>query len=259
MPTEAQAVSFYRAALAAARHIDRDSDHRVFSADADAAFRAYGGDLPTAVRCDLVLRNFAMLYPAAFAPGPVFDLAGWHEDDPWGADFGPFEARVAGDAFAGATSAERAIDALDAGLAAWGAGGEGRAEVPAIAARVSPGVSLVVAGARAVAAIARVFVGGERLSWRAQVVVVSAAPEARHAAGIACALLGERGVPPFVEMDRRGDEAIDAWAAREAKRLGAGRAQLLVISPDAAPGEIECARAIAARLGAAETIEISGS
>ena len=36
---------------------------------------------------DLVLRDLAMLYPAAFAPDPVFDLPGWYDDEPWGYGF----------------------------------------------------------------------------------------------------------------------------------------------------------------------------
>ena len=48
--TQDQALSFYRAALSTARLIDRDNDHGVLDADADAAWRAYGSDLPAAVR-----------------------------------------------------------------------------------------------------------------------------------------------------------------------------------------------------------------
>ncbi|WP_437580744.1 hypothetical protein [Sorangium sp. So ce887] len=44
-PTQDQALCFYRAALSTARLIDRENEHRVLDTDADAAWRAYGGDL----------------------------------------------------------------------------------------------------------------------------------------------------------------------------------------------------------------------
>ncbi|WP_437650496.1 hypothetical protein [Sorangium sp. So ce362] len=99
-PTQDQALCFYRAALSTARLIDRENEHWVLDTDADAAWRAYGGDLPPVVRCDLVLRNLAMLYPAAFAPGPVFSLSGWYDDDPWGVGFERPPARMVEGLFA---------------------------------------------------------------------------------------------------------------------------------------------------------------
>ena len=243
MTSTAPAESFYRAALAAARRIDHDSDHRVLDADADAAWRAYGADMPDVVRCDLVLRNLAMLHPAAFAPGPVFGLPGWHEDDPWGAGFVAPPAAVIEGLFADRAAAASAAEALDEALDAWGLGGGDDAD---LAARISTTTHLIVAGPRAAAAVARAFVRGERLSWRTQVVVVSEGPSARHIAGITCALLGERGVPPFVEPSQEPGDTTATWAARERERLGAPRAQLCVLSSDATRAESEAARALGA-------------
>jgi hypothetical protein len=45
-------------------------------------------------RCNIVLRNFAMLYPAAFAPGLVFGLSGWYDDEPSGTGFERPDAKV---------------------------------------------------------------------------------------------------------------------------------------------------------------------
>lgn len=78
-------IAFYKSALAAAAFLDSESpDQHLLDEEGDSAWRNYGDDLPLVIRIDTVLRNLAILYPAAFAPGPVFDLPGWYDDDPWG-------------------------------------------------------------------------------------------------------------------------------------------------------------------------------
>jgi hypothetical protein len=257
-PTRDQAISFYRAALSTARLIDRDNDHRVLDADADAAWRAYGSDLPAAVRCDLVLRNFAMLYPAAFAPGPVFSLSGWYDDDPWGAGFERPPAPVVEGLFALRTAPATPADALDQALTAWGLAA-GEPPDPRLSESFSPSTNVIVAGARALAEVARAFLRGERLSARTQLIVVSDRPESRHILGLACALLREHGVPHLIDRRRDADEPIARWADREKQRLGAVRARFLVVSPDADADEIASARALAAALGADETLSLADS
>lgn len=227
---------------------------RALDADADAAWRAYGSELPTAVRCDLVLRNLAMLYPAAFAPGPVLDLPGWHEDDPWGSGFERPAAAVVEGLFAARAVPASAAAALEQALAAWGlpaSGGEA-----ALAEKLSPSTNLVVAGGRAASAVARAFLGGERLSPRAQIVLVGEGPGERQAIGVACALLADKGVPLFASPARAGDEAWRAWALREKQRLGVAQARLRVTSSDASAGALAAADALAEALGAADAIEI---
>ena len=254
--TEDQALRFYRAALVTARSVDESSEPRTLDADADAAWRAYGADLPVAVRCDLVLRNFAILYPAAFAPGPVFGLPGWHEDDPWGTRFERPAPKVMESLFAMRAPPATASDALEQALAAWGIAGPAPAPSRLVE-RLSSSTHLVVTGARAAAEVARAFVGGERLSVRAQVFLVSGKPEARHALGIACALLREQGAPSFASPAREPEETWAAWADREKRRLGAAQARLLVTSRDAGADELDAARALAAALGAEDAIEIA--
>lgn len=257
--TEDQALRFYRAALVTARRADQGSETRTLDADADAAWRAYGADLPVAVRCDLVLRNLAILYPAAFAPGPVFGLPGWHEDDPWGTRFErPAPAVIAG-LFASRAVPASDADVLEQALVAWGLAVVGSAPAVAsqLAGRLSPATNLIVAGARAAAEVARAFVSDERLSVRAQVVLVSDRPEARHALGIACALLREQRVPSFASPAREAGETWEAWADREKRRLGLAQARLLVTSSDAGEDDLSAARALAAALGAGDAIEIA--
>lgn len=256
-------MSFYRAALSAARFLDRDNDARVLDPDADAAWKAYGDDLQPVIRCDLVLRNFAMLYPAAFAPGPVFRLSGWYDDDPWGTGFERPPAKEVEAYFAQRpTPSANAAAALELALVAWSLAGSRDADAPApvdpqLASRLSPSTKLLVVGARAVAEVARAFVRGERLVARTQVIVVGDQPESRHVLAIACALLREAGLPMFAEPPLTADEPLTTWAAREAPRLGGVRTQLLVTSSDAAPRDLEAARALASALGVDETIEIA--
>jgi hypothetical protein len=257
-PTPDQALSFYRAALPTARLLDRDTDPHVLDADADAAWRAYGSDLPGAVRCDLVLRNFAMLYPAAFAPGPVFGLSGWYDDDPWGAGFERPAAQVVEALFTVRTAPATPADALDQALAVWGLAA-GDPPDPRLSALFSPSTNVIVAGGRALAEVAHAFLRGARLSARTQLFVVSNRPESRHVLGLACALLRESGVPHLVDLRRRDEETAPGWAEREKQRLGAARARFLVASTDADAGELESARALAVALGADETLSIAAS
>ncbi|MDC3958997.1 hypothetical protein [Polyangium jinanense] len=256
-PSQDQALCFYRAALTTARMLDHDSDARVLDADADAAWQAYGDDLPAVVRCDLVLRNFAMLYPAAFAPGPVFGLSGWYDDDPWGTGFERPPHKIVEGLFAGRNTPESPADALEQVLHSWGLAVDTRAAEEALRARISPSTHVLVSGGRAAAAVARVFLRGERLSMRSQGILVSADPAARQVLGVTCALGREAGVPLLADLRREPEETPSAWATREKRRLNVARADLLVLSPDASTSERASAQALAAVLGAADVIDIA--
>lgn len=257
MPTQEQAVCFYRAALTTARHLDRESDARVLDADADAAWHAYGGDLPVVVRCDLVLRNFAMLYPAAFAPGPVFGLSGWYDDEPWGTGFERPPHKAVESLFVSRNAPHDQADALELALRSWGVGAATQAAEESLRTRISPSTNVIVAGALAAAATARVFLHGERLSVRAQVLLVSVDPAARQILGITCALRREAGVPQLANVPReRSDEPPADWASREKRTITMTRADLLVLSHDASPSEHAAAKALAAALGANDIIAI---
>jgi hypothetical protein len=249
-----QALAFYRAALCAARAIDQEGDHRVLDGNADAAWRAYGSDLPAAIRFDLVLRDFAMLYPAGFAPGPVFGLAGWYEDDPWGTGFERPESAVVETVFASRSAPITAAEALQQALSTWGVA-TGEAIDPRLADRIAPTTNLVVAGERALAEVARAFLAGEHLSARTQILLVSDRPAARHILGLVCALRREAGLPHLLDR-RRDDETATAWADRQKQRFSGLRAHLLVLSQDADAEERERARALAAALGADEVAEL---
>jgi hypothetical protein len=258
-PTPEQALSFYRAALLAARVVDQASDPRMLDRDADAAWKAYGEDLPAVVRCDLVLRNFAMLYPAAFAPGPVFGLSGWYDDSPWGSGFSRPERTKVEAIFAQRSAPLDASAALGGALDAWGVAASLSAPAdPRIKEKLTRATNLVVCGTLATVAVVRAFAGDERLSLRAQVVLVSDDPAARQLVGMACAMNRESGVPLFANLRRKDEQTWDAWAAEEKRRLGVGQARAFVSSADGASEDARAASAaLAASLGATETIEVA--
>lgn len=259
-PTPGQALQFYRAALATARLLDQDADPRVLDADADAAWRAFGGEFPPAIRCDLVLRNWAMLYPAAFAPGPVFNLSGWHDDAPWGTGFDRPDHKTMDALFLSQRNVPATnADALDAALREWGMVTETTVAEHALTPRISPQTVVVVAGQLAVSSLARIFLHGERLVLRTQVILASADPGSRHVLGITCALLRQARLPVFVDPRRDPKESIADWVAREKRNLEVTRAELVILSPDAPANEREQAQALGAALGAAETIDLAHS
>lgn len=258
-PTPDQTLCFYRAALATARLLDHDGDTRVLDSDADAAWQVYGGEFPPAVRCDLVLRNFAMLYPAAFAPGPVFGLSGWYDDAPWGTGFERPALPLVEKLFVHRDIPESVGDALEVSLRAWGLGADTDDAVHTLTAKISPQTIVLVSAGRASAACARAFLRNDRLSIRSQFILVSGDPASRHALGITCALLHQAGLPLLVDVRRDDAESLESWANREKRRLGLTRADLVVLSPDAPGREQEATKALAAALGATETIVLAAS
>ncbi len=255
-PTTDLALSFYRAALAAARFVDLEADPRTLDRNADLAWRAYGDDLPTVVRCDLVLRNLAMLYPAAFAPGPVFGLAGWYEDSPWGTGFERPAAKVLEAHFAKRQAAADAGSAFEESAGAWGVETSSRG-IPGLAEKLARATHVVVTGARALVEVVRVFAADSRLALRSQVILVSARPGPRHLLGLACALSRQAGLPHLAELARGPDESWADWAKREKARLGITLARFFVASPDCTPEERAAAAALAEALDTSDTIELS--
>lgn len=255
-PTPDDALSFYRAALAAARFVDLEADPRTLDRDADLAWKAYGDDLPLVVRCDLVLRNLAMLYPAAFAPGPVFGLTGWYEDSPWGTGFERPNARTLEAYFAKRQAPADATAAFDESASAWGVATT-TAGLPGLAEKLARATHVVVTGGLALVQVVRAFAADARLALRAQVLLVSASPGPRHLLGLACALSRQPGVPHLAELERPPGESWAEWAKREKARLGITTARFVVTSADCAPEERAAAAALAEALGVDDAIEVS--
>lgn len=224
---EEQTRAFYRAALVAGLFLDGSGADRLFDADADAAWRTYGADLPVVVRFDLALRNLAMLYPAAFAPGPLFQLPGWYEDDPWGVGFVRPPRDELEAIFRSRGSAPSADDVLLQVAKHWG-----RSSTEATAAALTPTTQILVVGADAVLAVARALAVESACDVRSQVVLVSDGAGARHLLGIASALRRSSGMPRFLSSSLVGAE-------------GAVPATVLVSSKDASAAELAAAMRLA--------------
>ena len=80
---------------------------------------------------------------------------------------------------------------------------------------------------------------------RAEMLLASVDPGARHTLGLACALLRQAHSPFFVDVRRDEKESLDSWADREKRRLDVARADIVVLSPDASPAERQAALALA--------------
>ena len=82
--------AFYAAAVAGLRALDaRERTARRFGPDADTRWSSFKGALTDADRIDLLLRDAAVTWGAAFSASEVFDLFGLAPDEPFGPDWKP--------------------------------------------------------------------------------------------------------------------------------------------------------------------------
>lgn len=247
MPTATrdETLAFYKAALAAASYLDRDGPDRLLDSEADAAWRAYDAAIPAAIRFDLILKNLAMLYPAAFAPGPVFDLPGWYDDDPWGVGF----ERPPRDELEALFRRREAPGDLDAAFdrvrEAWSVPPPGSAS---FASRLTPTTQVLVCGASAASAVAQAFAARDNHEVRTQTLLVSETPASRHLLGVASALGRQQGLPRFLAPVSDADQ--------EVQRRGLPPASLFVFSADATARELRCATALADQWDVRERAEV---
>ncbi len=83
---------YYRAAIRALRFVEnRRPTGRRFGTEADARWAALRGDLATADRVDLLVRDANAEWPGAFGARAVFHLTDVAEDDPFGAHWLPLD------------------------------------------------------------------------------------------------------------------------------------------------------------------------
>lgn len=178
--------AYYSAALAGLRFVEaRRPTQRRFGAEADARWGGFRGDLTTADRLDLLLRDADAEWPGAFGARTVFAQTAVAEDDAFGPTWLGLDP-VDGETVwrSGLAAAEpRDLEAL---LAAWST---------AWACPLGPmivdasGDRLVVAGPSAIAGLLRVFAGRTDLSWSDQVTLVATPPAHRQLAAFATAAL----------------------------------------------------------------------
>ncbi len=245
------AFAFYRAALPTAFFLDREQrdGERLYDDEADAAWRQYGADLPGVVRIDLALKNLAALYPGAFAPGPVFSLPGWYDDDPWGVGF----ARPPRDQLEAVFRTQKppatSTETFDRARVCWG--------IPPAAdplgSRLSPALQILVAGDRAMAAVGAAMTARAGVEVRSQVLLVSSSAGGRHLLGLACALGRQQGVPRMVSA------VVDAKPIVEhAKRENWPVPTMLVVSADATDDDRAGAGLLADAWSIRERVEVAG-
>jgi hypothetical protein len=221
--TAADRQAYYRAALAALRFVEtRKPTGRRFGADADARWGAFRGELKTADRLDLLLRDADAEWPGAFAARTAFGLRAVAEDDPFGPGWEPLDPVDAEDLWRAALAAPLPAtleQVLLASAAAWGV----TIRPTFVEKAVTPTERLVVCGPGAVMEVARLFAVERDLDLAEQVVCVATPPGHRQIAAQAGALL-------------QSPRPVAVLCAEEAPAASpSGRR--LIVSPDAAPAD----------------------
>ncbi|MEP7123913.1 MAG: hypothetical protein ABJE95_23495 [Byssovorax sp.] len=230
-PDAADRASYYAAALRALRFIERRTPTtRRFGAEADARWAAFHGNLETADRLDLLIRDADAHWPASFGARNVFALRAAAEDEAFGAEWLPLDPVDAGALWhrilaeappAGVRETlSAAAAAWDLALGAFDAGA------------ITPTDRLLVVGPSAVAAVVAAFATGKDLDWADQVVCVATPPAHRQIAALGAALLGV---------------TKPTLLASPASKTPVGKGRRLVASSDAAPDDAAFAHAAAAR------------
>jgi len=215
--------AFYGAAVLGLRALDaRETTPRRFGTDAEARWRQFAGALGIGDRIDILLRDAAGTWGAAFSPSECFGFFGLADDEPFGPDWDGIDD----------ASAKRLLAELDAPASldhvAYGLGVKaGGVPVPS----VTPSTKLVVAGGTAIVSVAKVFAENKALSWTDQVVVVADNAAWRQLAGLAAVLLGARGRTSLVRPTE----------AEKLRALGFAHLDAAVVSPDAEPEAAELA------------------
>jgi hypothetical protein len=224
--TQQDRSAFYRAAVIGLRALDTgENTPRRFGPEAQARWTQFAGALGVGDRIDILLRDAAGTWGAAFSPSECFGFFGLAYDEPFGPDW------VGIDDYA----AKRLLAEPDAPTTlehiAYGLGVEaGSVPVPP----VSPSTKLVVAGGTAIVSVAKVFAGNKGLSWTDQVVVVAQKAACRQLAGLAAVLLGARGRTALIRPTEDAESAL--------RNAGFAHLDALLISPDAEPEAAELAR-----------------
>ncbi|NUP07972.1 MAG: hypothetical protein HOW73_18150 [Polyangiaceae bacterium] len=224
---DADRARYYEAAMRALQFVERRSPTgRRFGADADARWGAFRGNLTTADRMDLLLRDADAQWPSSFGARNVFALRAAAEDEAFGAEWLPMDPVDAEELWRRviAEPPPSAVkDALVAAAATWEL-----KLAPVETAPVGAAEKLIVAGPSAIATLIGLFATGSDLDWADQVIVVATPPAHRQLAALAGALLN--ATKPSALMTP--DENVKVTAGRR-----------LVLSADAAPEDAAWAKA----------------
>lgn len=216
--------AYYTAALAGLRFVEaRRPTGRRFGSEADARWTGFRGDLTTADRLDLLLRDADAEWPGAFGARTTFAEPAVAEDESFGPAWPGLEPIDAEEVWRTSLAAAEPKD-LSALLSAWSTAWEAKLS-PTEVGTVSTVDRLVVAGASAIAATLGAFVGRSDLAWSEQVTVVATPPAHRQLAVFATAVLN--GTKPTVVVTHGQAHAL------------IGRT---IISADASPEDAASAR-----------------
>lgn len=228
-PTKENRAAFYGAAVLGLRALDlRETTPRRFGAEAEARWTQFAGALGAGDRIDILLRDAAGTWGAAFSPSECFGFFGLADDEPFGPDWGGIDDASAKRLLA-EPDAPATLDHVAYRL------GVKAASVPVPA--VTPSTKLVIAGGTAIVSVAKVFAENNSLSWTDQVVVVADKAAWRQLAGLAAVLLGARGRTALVRPTE----------ADKLRALGFAYLDAAVESPDAEPEAAELARKVGGR------------
>jgi len=163
--TSGERSAFYSAAVLGLRALDaRERTPRRFGSEADARWSQFAGALGHGDRLDILLRDAAGTWGAAFAPSDCFGFFGLADDEPFGPDWSGIDDRAAKCLLA-EPEAPATLEHIAYGL------GVKAASVPVPP--LTPSTKLIVAGGAALVAVAKAFSENAALSWTDQVVVVA--------------------------------------------------------------------------------------
>ncbi|WP_437602995.1 hypothetical protein WMF28_15335 [Sorangium sp. So ce590] len=222
---------YYTAALRALRFVERRAPTtRRFGSEADAQWGAFRGNLTTADRLDLLLRDADAHWPAAFGARNVFALRAAAEDEAFGAGWSPLDPLDAEELWR-KVLAEAPPEGVRETVLAAASSWDLEFDPPELG-TIAPTDKLLVVGPSAVAAVVTAFAADKDLGWADQVVCVATPPAHRQLAALGAALLN----------DTKNPTALASPAGKTT--ISAGRR--LVLSSDAAPEDATWARAAAA-------------
>ena len=214
--------SYYKASLAVLRYLEqrRPTDRR-FGPNADARWQTFQGDLTTADRLDLLIRDANAEWPGALGAAATFGLRAVAEDDAFGSEWAPLDPVEGEEIWRSGETPASVGEALDAVAGCWGITLSGARAVG----EIGPAEKLVIVGPSAIAAVIAAFAEGRDLDWADQVVCVATAPGHRQLAAVATALLnlnkraevmspatalGLKGRRLIISDDAHADD--EAWA-----------------------------------------------
>ena len=173
---------FYRLAMQGLCLLEaREQSGRRFGPDADSRWDEFKGQLQISDRIDLLLRDAAVRWGAAFAPARAFDLPGVANDEPFGADWQPLDEAQAHGLWWQWESLNTDIESMAQSLGWTGA----RLPLQDLGERDR----LLLSGVDAITSAILTFASQPDLSWSRQVVVITADWRQRQLAGLGALVL----------------------------------------------------------------------